>query len=89
MTCASVSSSQAAVDGDVGEVEPDDLVITADRLAGDGVEDAQFHPLVAPLARGRVGDHTSTEALRVLPGASDDEPDEHHLEAVRSEARWR
>lgn len=33
-------------------------------------------------SRGRVGDHTSAEALRVLPGASGDEPDEHHLEAV-------
>ncbi len=73
---------QRLVERDVGEVEPDDPVIRAHRLLGDGVEDAGREPLVASLAHGGVGDLVGAKAFRVFPRTARGEPHEHHLEAV-------
>ncbi len=73
---------QRTVDGDIAEIEPDDPVVAADRLLGDGVEDAGGDPLVASLAHGGVRHPVPAEALGVLPRAARRQPHEDHLEAV-------
>ena len=42
------------VNGNLGAVEAHDLVVGADRLVSDGVEDAGVDPLVPALARCRI-----------------------------------
>jgi len=72
---------ERAVDRDLGQVEPDDLVVAIDGLKGDCAEHPGLDPLITPLACRRVGDDPAGEALGVLPTAAGDQAHEHHVEA--------
>ena len=71
---------QAAVDGNLGEVQADDLVVAGDGFFDQFVEDAGGQPLGAPVAQGGLAG--LTEPGRDVPGAAGDEPGQDAVEAV-------
>jgi len=73
---------QAAVDCDVVEEEPDDLVVGRKCLGAELVEHAGDDPLVAPCPGRRVRHLLRAEMLSVLPTAPRHQAYEDHLEAV-------
>jgi len=59
---------QRAVEGDVGEVEPDHRVVAVEGLLEDLVPQPRSDPLVATSSHRRVGHLAPTQALRILEG---------------------
>ena len=80
---------QAGIDRSLGEVEADDAVVGGDGLVGDRVVDAGCEPFVPAGSHRGVRYLLSKKRLGVLSRAARGEPDDHHLEAFRSEARRR
>lgn len=73
---------ERSVESCVGQIEAHNLVAARQRLVHDRVEDSCGDPLVAPLARSRIGDLPPAQPLRVLPRAARGEDGEHDLEAL-------
>jgi hypothetical protein len=71
---------QAAVDGDLREVQADDLVVAGDGLFDELVEHPGGQPLGASGAQG--GLTCLTEPRCDIPGAAGDQPDQDPVEAV-------
>jgi len=70
-----------AVNGGLGEIETDDLVVGAEGLVDQLVEHPDRFPLVPAGPQGGVGDCPSDQSLGVDPRAPCDQADEHGLEA--------
>jgi hypothetical protein len=73
---------QAPVDGDLGEIESDDLVVGPQRLFVELVEDPSGDPLVAACPQCRVGHRGAVQALCVLPRAACRQSDDDGVEAL-------
>src|SRR5450759_2552463 len=71
---------QAAVDGDLGQVQSDDLVVTGDGLFDQFVEHAGLQPFGASVAQG--GLPCGGEPGCDVPGAAGDQPHQDAGEAV-------
>jgi len=71
---------QAAVDGDLGQVQADDLVVAGDRLFDELVEHPGFEPFGASVAQR--GLPCGGDPGGDVPGAAGDQPEQDAGEAV-------